>query len=73
MGRRGEGKSGGFRVIYFFIAPPGRIYMASIFAKSRQQTLSAADQNVLAGIAAAIKKEARAGNEHHGKKTKRSY
>jgi hypothetical protein len=60
-GRRGQGKSGGFRIIYFFIAPPGRIYMASIFTKSRQQTLSAADQNLLAGIAAAIKKETRGG------------
>jgi RelE toxin of RelE / RelB toxin-antitoxin system len=57
--RRGQGKSGGFRVIYFFIAPPGRIYMASIFAKSRKQTLSAADQKVLARLATAIKKETR--------------
>jgi hypothetical protein len=32
--------------------------MASIFAKSRKQTLSAADRNVLARLAAAIKKEA---------------
>ena len=54
-----KGKSGGFRVIYFFIAPPGRIYMASIFAKSRKQTLSAADRNVLAKIASAIKKGTR--------------
>lgn len=60
-GRRGQGKSGGFRIIYFFVAPPGRIYMASIFAKSRKQTLSAADQNVLSKLATAIKKEARSG------------
>ena len=60
-GRRGRGKSGGFRVIYFFRTPPGRIYMASIFAKSRKQTLTAADQNVLARIAAAIKKQAKGG------------
>ena len=60
-GRRGQDKSGGFRVIYFFIAPPGRIYLASIFSKSRKQTLSAADRNVLAKIAAAIKKEAKGG------------
>ena len=52
---RGKGKTGGFRVIYFFIAEPGRIYMASIYAKSRKQTLSAADQNVLAKLAAKIK------------------
>ena len=58
-GRRGQGKSGGFRVIYFFLSPPGRIYMASAFAKSRRQNLSATDRNVLARIAAAIKKEGR--------------
>jgi hypothetical protein len=54
--RRGKGKSSGFRVVYFFIAEPGRIYMASIYAKSRKQTLSAADQNVLAKLAAKIKR-----------------
>ncbi len=53
--RRGRGKSGGFRVIYFFLAQPGRIYMASIYAKARKQTLSAGDQNVLARLAAQIK------------------
>ena len=60
-GRRGQGKSGGFRVVYFFVTPPGRIYLASIYAKSRKQNLSAADQNVLSNIAGAIKKEIRGG------------
>jgi RelE toxin of RelE / RelB toxin-antitoxin system len=59
--RRGKGKSGGFRVVYFFLAEPGRIYMAEIYAKSRKETLSAADQNVLARLAAQIKKAARRG------------
>ena len=54
--RRGKGKSSGLRVVYFFLADPGRIYMAAIYAKSRKQTLSAADQNVLAKLAAQIKK-----------------
>jgi hypothetical protein len=54
--RRGQGKSGGFRVVYFFIPEAGRIYMAAIYAKSRKETLSAADQNVLAKLAAQIKK-----------------
>ena len=58
---RGRGKSGGVRVIYFFLAEPGRIYMAAIYAKSRQATLSAADQNVLARLAAQIKKAAKGG------------
>jgi hypothetical protein len=54
--RRGRGKSAGFRVVYFFVAQPQRIYMASIFAKSPKQNLSAADQNVLAKLAAQIKR-----------------
>jgi mRNA-degrading endonuclease RelE of RelBE toxin-antitoxin system len=58
---RGKGKSGGFRVIYFFLAEPGRIYMAAIYAKSRQETISAADQKVLARVAARIKKAAKGG------------
>ena len=57
--RRRQGKSGGFRVVYFFLAQPGRIYMAAIYAKSRQENLSAADQNVLAKLAAQIKKAAK--------------
>lgn len=59
--RRGKGKSGGFRVVYFFLAGPGRIYMAAIYAKSRKETLSGADQNVLAKLAAQIKKAAKGG------------
>ena len=38
--RRGKQKSSGYRVIYFFLAEPGRIYMA--------------DQKVLAKLAAQI-------------------
>jgi hypothetical protein len=34
--RSDQGKSGGFRVVYFFIPKPGRIYMASIYAKARK-------------------------------------
>jgi len=57
--RRGRGKSGGFRVVYFFLAEPGRIYMAAVYAKSRKETLSKADQNVLAKLASQIKKAAK--------------
>jgi mRNA-degrading endonuclease RelE of RelBE toxin-antitoxin system len=59
--RQGKGKSGGFRVIYFFLAEPGRVYMAAIYAKSRKETLSGADRNVLARLAAQIKKAAKGG------------
>ena len=57
--RRGKGKSGGFRVVYYFLVEPGRVYMAAIYAKSRMETLSAADRNVLARLAAEIKKAAK--------------
>ena len=59
--RRGQGKSGGFRVVYFFLTELGRVYMAGIYAKSRQGTLSAGDRNVLAKLAAQIKKAAKGG------------
>ncbi len=59
--RRGKGKSGGLRVVYFFLAEPERVYMASIYAKSRKETLSAADRNVLAKLAAQIKKVTKGG------------
>ena len=58
---RGKGKSGGFRVVYFLLAAPGRIYMAAIYAKSRKETLSAADRHVLARLAAQIKKATKGG------------
>jgi mRNA-degrading endonuclease RelE of RelBE toxin-antitoxin system len=59
--RPGKGKSGGFRVVYFFLGEPGRIFMAAIYAKSRKETLSAADRNVLAKLAVQIKKAAKGG------------
>jgi mRNA-degrading endonuclease RelE of RelBE toxin-antitoxin system len=57
--RPGKGKSGGFRVIYFFVVEPGRIYMASIYAKSHKKTLTAADQHVLEKLAVQIKAAAK--------------
>jgi hypothetical protein len=42
----------------FFLAEP-RIYIAAIYAKSRKETLSKADQNVLAKLASQIKKAAK--------------
>jgi hypothetical protein len=55
------GNSGGLRIVYFFLTDRGCIYMAAIYAKSRKQTLSAADEKVLAKLAAQIKKAAKGG------------
>ena len=57
--RPGKGKSGGFRIIYYFAAEGGRIYLASIYAKSRKGTLTATDRSVLAKLAGEIKKVTR--------------
>ena len=57
--RPGSGKSGGARVIYFFIASSGQVYMASIYEKSRRASLSHADINILKRTAMAIKKNAK--------------
>ena len=59
--RQGQGKSGGLRVIYFFWGEPWRIYMAAIYAKSRMENLSAADQSALARLATQIKNIERRG------------
>jgi hypothetical protein len=56
--RSGRGKSGGLRVVYFFLARPGRIYIASVYAKSRKENLSAVDRRILDRLAAQIKKGA---------------
>jgi hypothetical protein len=48
-------------VIYFFLVSPGTLYMAGAYAKARKETLSGADQNVLAKLAARIKKAAKEG------------
>ncbi len=55
--RPGGGKSGGYRVIYYFVADPGIVYMASIYSKSKQENLSAAGKNYLASLSRLIKKE----------------
>jgi len=60
--RPGKGKSSGLRAIYFFLAEPGRIYMAAIYAKTSKQNLSAADQNILVKLAAQIKKASKKGS-----------
>jgi mRNA-degrading endonuclease RelE of RelBE toxin-antitoxin system len=54
-----EGKSGGYRVIYFFRSEQGTVYMAAIFAKSRKENLTEADKTSLAKLAAQIKRSSK--------------
>ncbi len=55
--RAGLGKRGGVRVIYYFLAPAGRVYLAAIYAKSSQDNLTQADLRILARLANQIEAE----------------
>lgn len=51
----GSGKSGGIRVIYYFMRHRGVIYRMAAYAKSTQTTLTAADKKMLKHLVAEIK------------------
>ena len=57
--RPGGGKSGGFRVIYFFLSEPGRVFMASIYPKSDKANLSAGERRILASLSQQIRAASR--------------
>jgi hypothetical protein len=57
----GKGKRGGVRVVYFFLAAPGQIYMASVYRKSAKATVSAADKKMLAKLSIELKKDVKGG------------
>ena len=44
----GKGKSGGVRVIYFYLASPESIYLLTAYRKTRQEDLSADDRKAWA-------------------------
>lgn len=54
--RGGRGKSGGVRVIYYYYDTYAPVFLFSIFGKNEKANLSKAERNVLAQVAAAIKK-----------------
>lgn len=57
--REGQGKSGSFRVIYYYFDPGHPIFMFDIFGKNEKENLSDADkQNLYKGIQI-LKKELR--------------
>lgn len=62
MGSCGSRETGGLRIIYYFISPPGRVYMMNIYAKSRQTDLSESDLKLLDALAVQIKRIERKGH-----------
>jgi len=52
--REGKGKSGGVRVIYYFVRD-SEIYMPAVYAKNEQADMSAADKRAARKFAEALK------------------
>ncbi len=50
VARGSAGKSGGARIIYYYWTTEGAIYLLTIYAKSAQSDLSAADKKTLRKI-----------------------
>ena len=55
--RSGGGKSGGVRVIYYFMVRPDLIFLADIYAKNEKENLTHAERNQLQKIASEIQRE----------------
>ena len=47
---RGKGKSGGYRLITFFRAVEGRVFLLTVFSKGERANLSKVERNGLAAI-----------------------
>jgi len=56
MAIENTGKSGGARVIYFYLSLQGEIFLATAYKKSNKENLSAADLKELKKFAKIIKK-----------------
>jgi len=54
-GIQGKGKSGGARVIHFFVSHHKEVHLIDIFEKNEKENLTKAEQNELAKIAALLK------------------
>ena len=47
---KGSGKSGGIRIIYYWITEDHQIYMLLVYPKSRQDNLTAAQKKILKAL-----------------------
>jgi hypothetical protein len=56
-GRPGIGKSGGVRVIYYFMLRPDVVFLADLYAKNEKENLTHAERNQLQKVASEIQRE----------------
>jgi hypothetical protein len=57
VARPGTGKSGGVRVIYYYIARRGRVYLIDVFAKNVRDALTKAEKNAVRALARHFEEE----------------
>jgi len=57
--RRGRGKSGGLRVIYYFHSDRIPLYLLTLFAKGERANLSVEERHALADLTAALERSAK--------------
>ena len=50
VARRGEGKSGGYRIIHFYTGPDIPVFLLTVFAKGDKDNISDAEAKQLAGL-----------------------
>ena len=55
--RPGGGKSGGVRVIYYFMVRPDLVFLADLYAKNEKENLTHAESNQLKKLASEIQRE----------------
>jgi mRNA-degrading endonuclease RelE of RelBE toxin-antitoxin system len=51
----GKGKSGGFRIIYYYVDKKDRIWLLNLYSKKEREDLSAREKKVLAQVVLEIK------------------
>jgi len=59
--RRGSGKSGGYRTVYFYCDDHVPIYAILVYGKGQQADLSQAQRKAAAGFVSELKRTLRAG------------
>jgi hypothetical protein len=57
---QGKGKSGGVRVVHYFVPEDGPLYALLIYAKGEQAEMTPAQRKAVTGVAAALKGVAKA-------------
>ena len=68
LAKEGRGKSGGYRVIYFFYNISQPLYLLDLYAKSDQANLTKAQCNMLAKMVIEMKKKFKMQEGEHEKK-----